>query len=345
MINRRIHPIVLMLALAMTIAARAAEPVKVGVIGLDTSHAPAFAKLLNAPDAGEDLAGFRVVAAYPRGSADIESSVKRIPQYTQQFRDMGIDIVDSIDALIERVDVVLLETNDGRPHLEQALAVLRAGKPVFIDKPVAGSLVDAVIIYKAAEHYRVPVYSASSLRYIENAPAVMSGKIGRVLGAETFSPCSYESHHPDLFWYGIHGVEPLVMLMGAECETVTRYKTDTVDVVVGQWPGGRIGTFRGLVKGKHVYGGRAFGETGVMDLGSYQGYRPLLVDIVKMFRSGKAPVAADQTLAVYAFMEAADESQRRGGEPVSVKQVLDQANKQAAERLAKLLGAPAKTSK
>lgn len=344
MINRRIHTIVLMLALGLSIVARAAEPVRVGVIGLDTSHAPAFAKLLNAPDAAEDLAGFRVVAAYPRGSADIESSVSRIPKYTEQFREMGIDIVDSIDALLQRVDVVLLETNDGRPHLEQALAVMRAGKPVFIDKPIAASLVDAIIVFKAAEHYHVPVFSASSLRYIEHASAVMEGKIGRVLGAETFSPCSYQPNHPDLFWYGIHGVEPLVMLMGSDPQTVTRYKTDTVDIVVGQWPGGRIGTFRGLVKGRHTYGGRAFGETGVMDLGTYQGYRPLLVDIVKMFRSGKPPVAADQTLAIYAFMEAADESLRRGGQPVSVKDVLDQAHKQAAQRLTRLLQEPANAS-
>jgi len=314
------------------------EPVKVGVIGLDTSHAPAFAKLINAPAPGDDLAGFRVVAAYPKGGTTIESSVSRIPEYTKQFRDMGIELVDSIDELLRRVDVVLLETNDGRPHFEQALPVLRAGKPLFVDKPIAGSLVEAVMIFEAAEHYDVPVFSASSLRYIKNAAAVREGEIGRVIGVQTFSPCSYEPHHPDLFWYGVHGVEPLVMLMGPDCQTVARFKSETADVVVGRWPEGRIGTFRGLVQGKRGYGGRAFGTSGVMDLGGYQGYRPLVVDILRMFRTGKPPVSKEHTLAVYAFMEAADESLRRGGESVDVQQVLAKAKQQAAERLKKHLG-------
>ena len=94
---------------------------------------------------------------------------------------MGVEIVESIDVLLTKVDVVLLETNDGRPHLDQALRVIGAGKPLFIDKPVAGSLVDAVKIYEAAKRQGVPVFSSSSLRFMASAQAIRAGALGEVL--------------------------------------------------------------------------------------------------------------------------------------------------------------------
>jgi hypothetical protein len=304
----------------------AAEPIKVGIIGLDTSHVPAFTKALNDQQAKPDLAGFRVVAAYPQGSRDIESSVKRVPGYTAEVRKLGVEIVDSIDALLKRVDVVLLESNDGRPHAEQVLPVLKAGKPVFIDKPVAGTLVDVVRIYEAAEHFKVPVFSSSSLRYTEGAQAIRNGKVGRVLGADAYSPSELEHTHPDLFWYGIHGVETLYTVMGTGCQSVVRVAAPDADVVVGTWEGGRIGTFRGLRKpNPMVYGGTAFGAKAAAPIGGSAGYRPLVAEIAKFFRTRTAPVDPRETIELYTFMEAADESKLRGGVPVLLREVIEKA--------------------
>ena len=303
----------------------AAEPIKIGIIGLDTSHAPAFAKEFNDPRAKPDLAGFRVVAAYPHGSKDIASSVRRVPEYTEAVKKLGVGIVDSIDELLQRVDCVLLESNDGRPHAEQALPVLKAGKPVFIDKPVAGSLADAVRIYDAAEYFKVPVFSSSSLRYAAGAQALRAGKAGRVLGADAYSPCALEPTHPDLFWYGIHGVETLYTVMGPGCKSVVRVSTKDQDVAVGTWEGGRVGTFRGMRAGKAGYGGTVFAENGTEQIGSFGGYRPLAVKIAEFFRTRTPPVDPKETLELYAFMEAADESKRRGGSPVSLEEVMAKA--------------------
>jgi hypothetical protein len=306
------------------------KELRAGIIGLDTSHAPAFTRILNDPDAADDVRGCRVVAAYPKGSPDIESSTSRVPRYTEELREMGVEIVDSIDALLERVDVVFLETNDGRPHLEQVLPVLKAGKPVFVDKPVAGSLADAVAIYEAAKYYNVPLFSSSSLRFGKGNLAVRGGSIGEVVGCDAYSPCSLEPTHPDFFWYGIHGVESLFTCMGAGCETVVRVAAPDMDVAVGTWKGGRIGTFRGMRTGRAGYGGTAFGTTGVASIGQSDGYRPLLVEVVKFFRTGAPPVSAEETLEIYAFMEAADESKRRGGVPVSLESVLAAARAEAS---------------
>ena len=294
---------------------------KVGIIGLDTSHAIAFTKILNDPKVSEELAGCRIVAAYPKGSPDIQSSVSRVPQYTQQVREMGVEIVDSIDELLKRVDCVLLETNDGRPHLEQALPVIRAGKPVFIDKPLAGSLADGVAILAAAKEAKVPVFSSSSLRFGKDTLAARAGALGRIAHCETHSPASLEPTHPDLFWYGIHGVESLFTVMGTGCQSVQRTSENGKIVVKGTWEGDRTGIFR---EGTG-YGGEAKGSTGSGPVGQYEGYQPLVAEIVKFFRTGKPPVSPEETLEIYAFMEAADESKRRDGAVVTLAEVMKKA--------------------
>lgn len=308
------------------------KELKAGIIGLDTSHSVAFTKVLNDPEKQSDLAGISVVAAYPEGSKDIEKSVSRIPGYTEEIKKLGVEIVGSIEELLEKVDVVLLETNDGRRHLEQAMPVFKAGKPVFIDKPIAASLSDAVALFDAAKQYKVPMFSSSSLRYMENAQAIREGKaIGKVLGADAYSPAHLEETHPDLFWYGIHGVETLFTVMKTGCQQVTRTQTDDTEFVVGTWDGGRIGTFRGIRGGKAGYGGTAFGEEGIAEIGPYGGYRPLVVQIVEFFKTGNAPVTPEETLEIFAFMEAADESKRKGGEAVSLESVMVKAKKASAE--------------
>ena len=302
---------------------------KIGIIGLDTSHSTAFTKAINSPDAKPEFAGFRVAAAFPRGSSEIKSSYERIPGYTEEVKKQGVEIVNSIDELISKSDYVLLETNDGRLHLEQVIPVLKAGKRVFIDKPMAASLEHAIAIFNAADYYKVPVFSSSSLRYITGSSEVAEGKIGKVTGADTFSPCTIEKTHPDLFWYGIHGVETLFTVMGTGCRSVTRFSTPDTDVAVGVWSDSRIGTFRGTRSGKGGYGGTAYGENGNLTLGPYAGYDPLLVKILEFFKTGVEPVKREETLEIFAFMQAADVSKKKGGIPVEIGKVMGDAMKQA----------------
>ena len=185
-------------------AIQAQKVIKIGIIGLDTSHSPAFIGLLNSEDPKPEHEGFRVVAAYPYGSKTIENSFKRIPVYTEKAKENGVEIVSSITELLEKVDCVMLETNDGNLHLEQAIEVLKSGKPMFIDKPVAADLVDAIAIFKLADQYNVPIFSSSALRFVPKNVDLRNGKYGKVLGADCYSPAPSEPSHPDFSWYGIH---------------------------------------------------------------------------------------------------------------------------------------------
>jgi predicted dehydrogenase len=302
---------------------------RVGIIGLDTSHSVAYTKTLNSPDAGPEYGGYKIVAAYPKGSNDIKSSVERIPGYIEEVKKYGVEIVNSIDELLTKVDFVLLETNDGRLHLEQALPVFKAGKPMFIDKPIAASLTDTIAIFDASKKYNVPIFSSSSLRYISGAKEISEGQIGKVTGADTFSPCSLEKTHPDLFWYGIHGVEILFTIMGKGCKSVTRVHTPDSDMVIGTWQDNRIGTYRGIRSGKDGYGGTVFGEKGILQLGDFEGYNPLLLKIIEFFNTGIVPVSPEETLNLFAFMQAADESKLKGGVPIEIDKVMEKAVQRA----------------
>ncbi len=303
---------------------------KVGIIGLDTSHCIEYTKTLNDPKAGSEFAGYKVVAAYPTaGSSDLPSSINRLAGFTEQVKQQGVEIVSSIEELLKKVDVVLLETVDGRKHLEQALPVIKAGKRMFIDKPVAASLSDAIAIFDAAKHYNVPVFSSSSLRYIGDAQEIAAGKIGKVLGADTYGPCEIEKTHPDLFWYGIHGIEALFTVMGTGCKSVIRVHTENTDMVVGTWKDNRVGSYRGTRYPGYLFGGTVFGDKKTLVLGEYKGYNPLLIKIIEFFRTGVVPVSPEETLEICAFMEAADESKLKGGVSVDLETAIQRAEKKA----------------
>jgi GFO/IDH/MocA oxidoreductase family protein len=308
--------------------------IKIGIIGCDTSHVIAFTKIFHDPKKAQgDLAGIRVVAAYPGGSPDIAASRDRVEKYTNQLRDeFGVEICKSIEEMLKKVDVVLLESVDGRPHLKQAIPVIKAGKILFIDKPVAGSLADAIRIFEMARMHKVPVFSSSSLRFYPGVRSMRDNdKVGKIVGCDAHGPCSLEPTHPDLFWYGIHGVEMLYTIMGPGCEKVTRAQTKGTELVTGTWKDGRVGTFRGIREGKSGYGATVFGAKAIAQAGGSGGYEPLLVEIAKFFRTGQPPVSAEETIELFAFMEAADESKRQGGAPVSIASVMEKARKQIAE--------------
>jgi predicted dehydrogenase len=301
-------------------------PLRVGIIGCDTSHVIAFTKIINNAEATGPLAEVEVTAAYPGGSPDIPESHNRLDGYVKQLRDKGIKIVDSLEELANETDAILLESVDGRPHLAQFKAVAK-GKPIFVDKPAAGSLADLLSIYRIADETKTPVYSSSSLRFAKEIEAAAADKsIGDMIGCETSSPMSMEKHHPDLFWYGIHGVEPLFTIMGTGCESVTRVDSPLSTVVVGKWKDGRLGSYRGEKKG-YYYTYAVFGTKGAVQGKTTGGYDKAVLEIAKFFTTGKAPVAREETVEIYAFMEAADESKRQGGQPAQIKDVIEKAEK------------------
>ena len=55
------------------------------------------------------------------------------------------------------------------------------------------------------------------------------------------------------------------------------------------------------------------------------GYGPLLEQIVSFFKTGNAPVSSEETIEIFAFMSAADESKAQGGEAISIRELIEEA--------------------
>lgn len=318
-------------------SAKAQKEVRLGIIGLDTSHSPAFVKLLNDKESTEPaIQKYEIVAAYPYGSKVIKSSYERIPKYIEEVKPYGVKITSSIQELLDMVDGAFLETNDGHVHLEQAVEVFKSGKMVFIDKPLGATLGEALAICEMADRYGVKFFSASSLRFPPQTQKLAAGEYGRVIGADCFSPHQPEATHPDFSFYGIHGVETLITVMGCGCKSVSASHSEMGDVVTGVWDDGRIGTFRAIVKGPYIYGGTAFLEKGKSQpVGPYEGYKVLVDAVLKFFDTGVLPFDRQETVEIFAFMKAANMSLERGGKSVTIEEAMKEGRKEAKKLLKK----------
>lgn len=291
--------------------ATAAE-LRLGIIGTDTSHANAFTQVLNNPNDPNHIDGARVTAAWKGGSADVEESVRRVDQYAAELKDKwGVKMVDSIAQLCPDVDGLLLESVDGRRHLEQFRQALECGKPVFIDKPLASTLADAREIARLAREKGIAWFSASSLRY--SPIAELRGP--DVKSAIMWAPGPFEQHQRlDLSWYGIHGIEMLYTVLGTGCVEVSRVSSADFDVITGKWSDGRMGTVH-LQRPYGRYGGVIYLNNqnlkAIPDV-SFS-YAALVREIVRFMQTKAPPVSNEETLEIFAFMDAAQRSLNQGG--------------------------------
>lgn len=328
--------------------ALSAEPVKLGILGIDNFGSVAYTEFLNKPRAEGVFEGVRVVAAYPIGSNDYPESDKLVAQWKDQLLKMyqnpadpkdqvpPIEMVDSVDELLKRCDGIMIFSMDGRLHLEQAKQVLKAGKRLFISRPLASSVDDAVAILKYAEETKTPCWSSSQHRYSTGFSGMRNHpEVGNVIGCDVYGGWTVNAPAADQFTRPLHSIETLLTIMGPGVETVTCASTKSAECITATWKDGRIGTYRGIKEGGVKYSATVFGDKGVSPAGiyghgvpvkgivpdndKYVGYEGLATEIAKFFKGGPVPVKPEETLEVFAIIQAAEESKAAGGGPVKVK--------------------------
>lgn len=311
------------LALAASQSAResppwAAKELRAGIIGTDTSHVPQFVRILHAHPEWK----VKVVAAFKGGSPDLPLSATRLEGFARTIQGDGVEIVDSIDTLLSKVDVVLLTSVDGRPHLAQATPVFKAGKRVFIDKPLAASLDDVRRIVALSRQTRTPFFSASSVRFHRDIPGLRDAARGSMRTVEATYLLQPLEFHPDLFYYGIHGVEALYAVMGTGCTSLARRKEGEIDVTTCTWRDGRVGRFRGLPKADSMQPLiRITGTNGTVETKGTADNEGIVAAIAEFFHTGRPPVDVAQTVEVFEFMTAAQLSAERGGAEVKLAEL------------------------
>ena len=297
----------------------ATKDLRAGIIGTDTSHVPAFTELFRSHPEWK----IKVTAAFKAGSPDLPTSANRVEGFAMTIHDQyGVELVGSIEELLPKVDVVLLESVDGRPHLVQATPVLKAGKRLFIDKPLAASLEDVRRIIKLSNETGTPFFSSSSLRFHPDIPRLRKnpgvGKVVKVQGSSTLNKIE---HHPDLFFYGIHGVEPLYAVMGTGCVSVSRKIDGGADITTGKWKDGRIGVYHGVLGKEKLPVIRVWGTEGTTEAAGPEDYKGLVRAIAEFFQTGRTPVDLAETIEIFEFMTAAQLSKERGGAEVRLEEL------------------------
>jgi hypothetical protein len=300
-------------------SASAIADLRLGLVGTDTSHVLDFANDFNDPSSPGHVAGARIVAAFKGGSPDLPASRDRIDRFTRTLQDKyGVEIVATIAELCARVDGVLLTSVDGRVHLAQVREIAAARKPMFIDKPLASTLDDAREIARVAQEAGVAWFSTSTLRY-----GVTPLRSADLDGVAVWGPGPLEEHHQlDLSWYAVHEAEMLYALLGTGCEVVTRTASADADEVTCRWKDGRIGSMRALRPyadfGAVVFRRNAKGQTSQVSVPAAE-HAPLAREVVKFFTTGVPPVPNQETLELFAFLDAAQRSKDAAGQPVRLR--------------------------
>ena len=332
----------------------AAEPVRVGILGIDNFGSVAYTEFLNRPHAEGVFEGVRVVAAYPIGSDDYPDSDKLVASWKDQLLKMyqspkdpkdavpPIEMVGSVEALLAKCDTVMIFSMDGRLHLKQAEAVLKAGKRLFISRPLAASPADAVAILKLSEELKTPCWSSSQHRFSAGFSGMRDhSEVGRVIGCDVYGGWTVNAPAADQFTRPLHSIETLYTIMGAGVATVTCTSTPTVESITAVWKDGRVGTYRGIKEGAVKYSATVFGEKGVSTAGiyghgipvngvvpmndKYVGYEGLATEIAKFLKGGPSPVSPAETLEIFALIQAAEDSKAQAGAAVRLKNLWESA--------------------
>jgi predicted dehydrogenase len=300
-----------------------ADELKVGLVGLDTSHVVAFCGLMNDPSNAHYIPGAKVVVGWPGGSEDFDLSIDRVEGFTDQLRDeYGVEIVETPEQVAEKCDLIALTACDGRVHLELYEKIVSAGKPIFIDKPFATTTSDAERIVELAAGKGVATMSCSSLRYADNFQAALKAlnDTGGVYAIDVCGPMQVQPPIPGVMWYGCHTAEMIVAAMGPGIDCVQAVKTDEQDVITYRWKDGRLATMRGLRGEAHKgFGLTLHGKESMQFVDCKANDRPYYASlweaILRSLPHGKSDIPAEEMVEVVRMMEAANES-RDASKPV-----------------------------
>lgn len=296
--------------------------VKAGIVDFDTSHSVQFTMRFNHQGIAEDqwVDGVQVVAGLPGKAAP--GNEQRQGEFIEQCKGFGVKMVDSVEALMKEVDVVMVEALEGGRHLERARPFLEAGMRVFVDKPFADNIPDAEAMAELAEKHGAALMAGSALRYVLEVQELRAraAETGKVLSASVYSPSKPLGDVPALVNYGCHSVEMLYAILREGCREVCSVSADTLQSVTGRWADGRAGVVLGVQEGKCGFGFTAFceNETVQKSIDFTYGYRELVKEMSAFFNTGKAPVPVSESVEVVKFIVKALESDAQKGKPVAL---------------------------
>ena len=301
-------------------AAPAGSPqrtLRLGSIGVDSSHLPEFTKRIAAlHEKGETPC--RVTGFWAGGEPDMPA--EQVEAWVEDARTHGAEAYDDTEAMLDNVDGVLVLAVAGHKHLALAEPALRRGLPTYIDKPLACDASEAKRIEALVEQYGSPCYSASSLRFANEPKAIDPAALGELKAIDAFGPGELHPLMPGVLFYGVHTIEMVDAIWGPGVEAVSAEHRDDRDLVRLAYRDGRFASLRLERAGAYDFGATVHGEKDIesfrVDFSSV--YDRLVEGMARFFETHEPPVTLDRIVENVAVMAAANASMQRGGAWVDV---------------------------
>lgn len=286
---------------------------KIGIIGSDNSHAEIFSKLVNIPD--QDTGEFKFPDCKVTGIFGLDKA-----RTEQVAKDGRIELIaQTPEELMGKVDAVMVVFRHGKLHAEYALPFIKAGIPVWIDKPFTISNEDARTLISAANEHKSLLTGGSTCKYISDIlmvkQAVEKGsRIGKVKTAILNFPATLENEYGGIYFYGAHLVEMAMMAFGYDAVSVIASENNGIVTAVVKYEKYQISL--NFIPGSNEYYAVLFGENGtiVREIDINGCYLNGFDRFVSMLRSGKLPMPLENLYKPVALLNAIVESYETGEE-------------------------------
>lgn len=284
-------------------------PLRLGLIGVDSPHAPSFTELFGDGVSGA-VRGATIRSAW-RGVAapDFPLSRDRIDGFAEQVAALGVAMRSSPEQVAEESDALLIVASDARTHPDYFARLAHYGKPVFVDTRFAPSVREAhAMLEMAAEHGCLPLAGSPKRFTPEFAAALPDGDVTRI---DVTGPLPTQPGHPGLAWYGVHQVDLVVAALGPGCSTATATADAGGVRVELRWADGRVATLGGAAEWSAFTTGRVESADGVREFSIEAGPAMLtgvLEAIVSACETGVSAVPSAEIIETIAIIEAANRS-------------------------------------
>ena len=178
---------------------------KIAILGCENSHANNFLKFIYKDKIITDV---EVIGVY---SDERESAEKLQAEF-------GVEVADSYDAYVGKVDGIIVTARNGKNHLKYAQPYIASGIPMFIDKPITNSEEDAVELMRAMKASGVRFSGGSSVALSptvsELRSVAMTESKGKVLSGHVRAPLSMNNAYGGFYFYSQHLIETTLEIFG-----------------------------------------------------------------------------------------------------------------------------------
>jgi hypothetical protein len=157
------------------------------------------------------------------------------PEQAQKLADRyGVELCDTEEEVIEKADAIAITYRKGSMHYAPAMKVLKAGKPLFNDKPFALGVQESLSLTDYARKNGLLLTGGTNLKGLPEI-AELKSMIGSGSTVYISFAADRDSEYDGYWFYGIHSAELCVALCGENYLNVTAMPNGNALLTVVQY--------------------------------------------------------------------------------------------------------------